>query len=112
MDAALAGHPGGADAQYGNMEVAGHGYAPCVTSPQEFTACGWNRAHEVVSGREIAASLFPDRWGLWLNPHAPGGGIGIPGSTCAASASASTGLRPDHCGSASPRSRSPSTTPC
>ncbi|MDX2853027.1 MULTISPECIES: enhanced serine sensitivity protein SseB C-terminal domain-containing protein [Streptomycetaceae] len=72
------GTPGGADAQYGNMEVAGHGYAPCVTSPQEFTACGWNRAHEVVSGREIAASLFPDRWGLWLNPHAPGGGIGIP----------------------------------
>ncbi|MFE2430654.1 enhanced serine sensitivity protein SseB C-terminal domain-containing protein [Streptomyces sp. NPDC059373] len=72
------GAPGTAEAQYGNMEVAGYGYAPCVTSPQELSASGWARAHEVVSGRDIAASLFPDRWGLWLNPHAPGGGVGIP----------------------------------
>ena len=36
------------DAQYGNMEVDGYGYAPCVTSAQELSASGWNRAHEVV----------------------------------------------------------------
>ncbi|MEU6344201.1 enhanced serine sensitivity protein SseB C-terminal domain-containing protein [Streptomyces sp. NPDC046977] len=72
------GTPGGADAQYGNMEVGGLGYAPCVTSSRELAASGWTRAHEVVSGREVAASLFPDRWGLWLNPHAPGGGVGVP----------------------------------
>ncbi|UGY93740.1 enhanced serine sensitivity protein SseB C-terminal domain-containing protein [Streptomyces gobiensis] len=72
------GRPGAPDAQYGNMEVAGHGYAPCVTSAQELAASGWNRAHEVIGGRDIAAALFPDRWGLWLNPHAPGGGVGVP----------------------------------
>jgi hypothetical protein len=72
------GQAGSPDAQYGNMEVAGYGYAPCVTSAQELTASGWNRAHEVISGRDIAAALFPDRWGIWLNPHAPGGGVGIP----------------------------------
>ncbi|WP_173874958.1 enhanced serine sensitivity protein SseB C-terminal domain-containing protein [Streptomyces albus] len=72
------GRAGSPDAQYGNMEVAGYGYAPCVTSPQELAASGWNRAHEVVGGRDIAAALFPDRWGIWLNPHAPGGGVGIP----------------------------------
>ena len=49
-----------------------------MTSAQELSASGWNRAHEVVTGRDIARSLFPDRWGLWLNPHAPGGGVGIP----------------------------------
>jgi type III secretion system (T3SS) SseB-like protein len=72
------GSPGSPDAQYGNMEVEGLGYAPCVTSPHELTASGWNRAHEVVSGYDIAHSLYPDRWGLWLNPHAPGGGVGVP----------------------------------
>ncbi|HEX5569031.1 MAG TPA: enhanced serine sensitivity protein SseB C-terminal domain-containing protein, partial [Streptomyces sp.] len=72
------GHAGSPEAQYGNMEVAGHGYVPCVTSAQELAACGWPRAHEVVGGREIAAALFPGRWGLWLNPHAPGGGVGVP----------------------------------
>ncbi|CAL9568460.1 enhanced serine sensitivity protein SseB C-terminal domain-containing protein [Streptomyces albus] len=72
------GQAGSPDAQYGNMEVAGYGYAPCVTSAQELTASGWSRAHEVVVGRDIAAALFPDRWGIWLNPHAPGGGVGIP----------------------------------
>ncbi|OEV05555.1 enhanced serine sensitivity protein SseB C-terminal domain-containing protein [Streptomyces oceani] len=72
------GTAGSPDAQYGNMEVSGHGYAPCVTSEQELTASGWTRAHEVVTGREIAAALFPDRWGVWLNPHAPGGGVGVP----------------------------------
>ncbi|MDX3231044.1 enhanced serine sensitivity protein SseB C-terminal domain-containing protein [Streptomyces sp. ME19-01-6] len=72
------GTPGSPDAQYGNMDVAGLGYAPCVTSAQELAASGWDRAHEVVSGRQIASSLFPDRYGLWLNPHAPGGGVGIP----------------------------------
>ncbi|RSS84213.1 enhanced serine sensitivity protein SseB C-terminal domain-containing protein [Streptomyces sp. WAC06614] len=72
------GQPGSGDAQYGGMEVDGLGYAPCVTSPQELAASGWNRAYEVVTGREIARSLYPDRWGLWLNPHAPNGGVGIP----------------------------------
>lgn len=72
------GQPGSPDAQYGNMDVSGYGYAPCVTSPQELAASGWNRSHEIVSGRTIAASLFRNRWGLWLNPHSPRGGVGIP----------------------------------
>ncbi|MFF8982750.1 enhanced serine sensitivity protein SseB C-terminal domain-containing protein [Streptomyces globisporus] len=72
------GAAGSPDAQYGNMEIDGLGYAPCVTSAQELSASGWNRAHELVTGREIARALFPDRWGIWLNPHAPGGGVGIP----------------------------------
>lgn len=72
------GRSGDPDAQYGNMEVAGHGYAPCVTSAQELAASGWDRAHETVTGRDVAAALYPDRWGLWLDPHAPGGGLGIP----------------------------------
>ncbi|MCX4845050.1 enhanced serine sensitivity protein SseB C-terminal domain-containing protein [Streptomyces sp. NBC_00893] len=72
------GQAGSPDAQYGNMEVDGLGYAPCVTSAQELSASGWNRAHELADGRDIARTLFPDRWGIWLNPHAPGGGVGIP----------------------------------
>jgi hypothetical protein len=72
------GRPGALDAQYGNMEVDGLGYVPCVTSAQELAASGWNRAHEVLSGYDIATALFPNRWGLWLNPHAAGGGVGIP----------------------------------
>lgn len=72
------GQAGSPDAQYGNMEVDGLGYAPCVTSAQELAASGWNRAHAVVPGRAVAGSLYPDRWGLWLNPHAPGGGVGVP----------------------------------
>lgn len=72
------GRPGTPDAQYGNMEVDGYGYAPCVTSAQELAASGWDRSHEVVTGREIASALFPERWGIWLNPHASGGGIGVP----------------------------------
>ncbi|MGW4201417.1 enhanced serine sensitivity protein SseB C-terminal domain-containing protein [Streptomyces sp. NPDC004726] len=72
------GRPGTPDAQYGNMEIDGVGYAPCVTSAQELSVSGWNRAHEVVSGLDIARALYPDRWGIWLNPHAPGGGVGIP----------------------------------
>ncbi|MFB7305700.1 enhanced serine sensitivity protein SseB C-terminal domain-containing protein [Streptomyces sp. NPDC056192] len=72
------GRAGSPDAQYGNMEIDGLGYAPCVTSAQELAASGWNRSHEVVTGVDIARALFPDRWGIWLNPHAPGGGVGIP----------------------------------
>jgi len=72
------GTPGSPDAQYGSMEVGGHGYAPCCTSPRELAASGWNREHEVVSGRDIALTLYPDRCGLWLNPHTAGGGVGIP----------------------------------
>ncbi|MFI8960702.1 enhanced serine sensitivity protein SseB C-terminal domain-containing protein [Streptomyces sp. NPDC053493] len=72
------GTAGSPDAQYGHMQVDGHGYAPCVTSDQELAASGWNRAHERVTGLEIARALYPDRWGIWLNPHAPGGGVGIP----------------------------------
>lgn len=51
---------------------------PCVTSAQELSASGWTRAHEVVSTREAAAGLYQDQVGLWLNPHAPGGGVGVP----------------------------------
>ncbi|MFC1412240.1 enhanced serine sensitivity protein SseB C-terminal domain-containing protein [Streptacidiphilus sp. N1-12] len=72
------GEPGRPDAQYGNMEVGGAGYAPCVTSPEQLAASGWSRAHQVSSGREIAAALYRERWGLWLNPHQPGGGVGLP----------------------------------
>ncbi|MEU5385123.1 MULTISPECIES: enhanced serine sensitivity protein SseB C-terminal domain-containing protein [Kitasatospora] len=72
------GSPGSPDAQYGNMDVGGHGYAPCATSPGQLAASGWTRAHEVVSGPEIAASLYRSRWGLWLDPHRPGGGVGVP----------------------------------
>ncbi|MFG2643488.1 enhanced serine sensitivity protein SseB C-terminal domain-containing protein [Streptomyces sp. NPDC048370] len=72
------GTPGSPDAQYGHMDVDGFGYAPCVTSAQELAASGWNRAHEVVTGREIARALYPDRVGIWLNPHDPNGGVGIP----------------------------------
>ncbi|MCF6522362.1 enhanced serine sensitivity protein SseB C-terminal domain-containing protein [Streptomyces sp. JJ36] len=72
------GRPGSPDAQYGNMRVAGYGYAPCVTSEQELAASGWARAHEVAGGREIAGALHRNRWGIWLNPHAPGGGMGVP----------------------------------
>lgn len=72
------GATGSADAQYGSMEIGGHAYAPCCTSPRELAASGWTREHEVVSGRDIALTLYPDRCGLWLNPHAPDGGVGIP----------------------------------
>lgn len=72
------GTPGSPDAQYGSMEVGGHAYAPCFTSPREMAASGWNREHEVVSGRDIALTLYPDRSGLWLNPHTAGGGVGVP----------------------------------
>lgn len=72
------GRSGSPDAQYGNMDVDGYGYAPCVSSPQELAASGWTREHEVVTGLRVAASLFRQRWGVWLNPHAPGGGVGIP----------------------------------
>lgn len=72
------GQPGEPHAQYGNMEVGGHGYAPAVTSSRELAASGWSRAHEVVSGLDIAASLFRSRFGLWLNPHTRGGGVGVP----------------------------------
>lgn len=72
------GTQGSPDAQYGTMEVGGQGYAPCFTSPRELANSGWNREHEVVSGRDIALTLYPDRSGLWLNPHTAGGGVGIP----------------------------------
>lgn len=72
------GQPGAPDAQYGNMEVAGHGYVPCVTSAQELAVSGWSWAHEVAHGHEVASTLYPGRWGLWINPHAPGGGVGVP----------------------------------
>ncbi len=72
------GQAGSPDAQYGNMEVDGLGYAPCVTSAQELSASGWNRSHEVVRGIDVARTLYPDLYGLWLNPHAPGGGVGVP----------------------------------
>lgn len=32
----------------------------------------------MVDGLDVARTLYPDHFGLWLNPHAPGGGLGIP----------------------------------
>ncbi|MEU6659710.1 enhanced serine sensitivity protein SseB C-terminal domain-containing protein [Streptomyces sp. NPDC046821] len=72
------GQAGSPDAQYGQMEVDGFSYAPCVTSAQELSASGWSRAYEVVGGVDAARTLYPDHYGLWLNPHAPGGGVGVP----------------------------------
>ncbi|MFW6719947.1 enhanced serine sensitivity protein SseB C-terminal domain-containing protein [Streptomyces sp. MAR4 CNY-716] len=72
------GRPDTPDAQYGSMQVEGHAYAPCFSSDRELAASGWAGAHEPVAGAEIAAALYPDRWGLWLDPHAAGGGVGVP----------------------------------
>jgi hypothetical protein len=36
------------------------------------------RSYEVVEALDVARTLYPDHYGLWLNPHAPGGGVGIP----------------------------------
>lgn len=72
------GQAGSPDAQYGSMEVEGQGYAPAVTSAQELSASGWNRSYEVVDALDVARALYPDHHGLWLNPHAPGGGVGVP----------------------------------
>ncbi|MEV7287635.1 enhanced serine sensitivity protein SseB C-terminal domain-containing protein [Streptomyces sp. NPDC093252] len=72
------GQAGSPDAQYGNMEVEGYAYAPCVTSAQELSASGWNRSYEVVDALDVARTLYPDHYGLWLNPHSPGGGVGVP----------------------------------
>lgn len=72
------GEPGAPDAQYGNMDVEGVGYAPCVTSTGELAASGWTRAHEAAGGLDAARALYPEHYGLWLNPHAQGGGLGIP----------------------------------
>ncbi len=104
------GQAGSPDAQYGTMEVDGHGYAPCVTSAQELSASGWNRSYEVVDGLEVARALYPDRYGLWLNPHAPGGGVGIPGWTCAVSPAGSTSSPRGRCGCPNRPSSSRSST--
>jgi len=69
------GEAGRPDAQYGNMEVGGFGYAPCVTSPEQLAASGWSRAWQ-VSTSPVA------EWGC-------------PGPTCAGSPAAWTGCRPD-----------------
>jgi hypothetical protein len=72
------GRAGSPDAQYGSMDVDGHTYVPCVTSDRELAASGWSRGYEVVEAVEVAHALYPDHHGLWLNPHAPGGGVGVP----------------------------------
>ncbi|WP_406282464.1 enhanced serine sensitivity protein SseB C-terminal domain-containing protein [Embleya sp. NBC_00896] len=72
------GQPGSPDAQYGNMDVAGWRYAPAFTSEEQMRASGWDRSFEVCPVTEIASSLYTDHWGLWLNPHAQGGGVGVP----------------------------------
>lgn len=72
------GQAGSLDAQYGSMDVDGYAYAPCVTSAQELSASGWNRSYEVVDCVDVARALYTDHFGLWLNPHAPGGGLGVP----------------------------------
>ncbi|WTW97428.1 enhanced serine sensitivity protein SseB [Streptomycetaceae bacterium NBC_01309] len=72
------GEPGSPDAQYGNMEVHGSRYAPAFTSEGQLHESRWDRGWEVHAVREIAATLYPDQWGLWLNPHMQGGGVGVP----------------------------------
>ncbi|MDI2129373.1 enhanced serine sensitivity protein SseB C-terminal domain-containing protein [Yinghuangia seranimata] len=72
------GEPGSPDAQYGNMEVHGAHYAPCFTSEEQLRESGWDRGWEVHAVMEIAGTLYPDKWGLWLNPHMQGGGVGVP----------------------------------
>ncbi len=72
------GRSGAPDARYGSMEVDGYFYVPCVTSDQELSASGWTRGYEVTDALEAARALYPDHHGLWLNPHAPGGGVGVP----------------------------------
>ncbi|MBW1598232.1 enhanced serine sensitivity protein SseB C-terminal domain-containing protein [Streptomyces sp. JJ38] len=66
------------EAHYARMDVAGHPYVPSVTSPQELHASGWARGHTSATGRDVAAALYPHRIGLWLDPHGPGGGLGVP----------------------------------
>ncbi|MGR7002661.1 enhanced serine sensitivity protein SseB C-terminal domain-containing protein [Yinghuangia aomiensis] len=72
------GQPGSPDAQYGNMEVHGSHYAPAFTSEEQLRESRWDRGWEVHAVKEIGATLYPDRWGIWLDPHMQGGGIGIP----------------------------------
>lgn len=48
------GRPGAPDAQYGNMEVDGLGYAPCVTSPRS-----WPPAAGAGTTRWSPASTSP-----------------------------------------------------
>ncbi|NUU24747.1 MAG: enhanced serine sensitivity protein SseB [Streptomycetaceae bacterium] len=72
------GEPGSPDAQYGNMEVHGQRYAPAFTSEDQLRESRWDRGWEVHAVVEIARTLYPDRWGLWLNPHMQGGGVGVP----------------------------------
>jgi hypothetical protein len=72
------GEPGSPEAQYGTLRLGELGYAPCASSAEQLAASGWPRGHEVVQGREIATVLYRNRWGLWLDPHAPGGGVGVP----------------------------------
>ncbi|MCF2528642.1 enhanced serine sensitivity protein SseB C-terminal domain-containing protein [Yinghuangia soli] len=72
------GEPGSPEAQYGNMEVHGQRYAPAFTSEDQLRESRWDRGWEVHAVVEIAATLYPDQWGLWLNPHMQGGGVGVP----------------------------------
>ncbi|WP_445330471.1 enhanced serine sensitivity protein SseB C-terminal domain-containing protein [Streptomyces sp. GSL17-111] len=72
------GAPDAPDARYARMDVAGHGYVPCATSPRALEASGWNRGHGTSTGRDAAGLLYPRHLGLWLDPHGPGGGLGIP----------------------------------
>ncbi|MFX4291477.1 enhanced serine sensitivity protein SseB C-terminal domain-containing protein [Streptomyces bohaiensis] len=72
------GSPDGEDARFGLMEVDGHAYAPGFTSHERLTAAQWGRAHLVLPCRSVAAALYRDRCGLWLDAHEPDGGMGIP----------------------------------
>ena len=67
------GDPGEPDAHYGGIEVAGHGYAPCVTSGPELTASGpvrsristisWVSAPEAMAiGTRAAAARIDTDW--------------------------------------------------
>ncbi|NJP67137.1 enhanced serine sensitivity protein SseB C-terminal domain-containing protein [Streptomyces spiramenti] len=72
------GAPDDEDARFGLTEVDGHAYAPGFTSEERLAAAGWGRAHLVLPSRDVAAALYRERCGLWLDAHEPDGGMGVP----------------------------------
>lgn len=72
------GAPEDDDARFGLLEIDGHAYAPGFTSRERLAAAGWGRGHVVLPSRSVAAALYRERCGLWLDPHEADGGMGVP----------------------------------
>ena len=86
---------------------------PASASPRELAASGWTRDHEVVSGRDIALTLYPDRSGPVAESARRAAAASVsPGSTCAGSPSGSTNCPPGRCRSANRPCGSRSSTRC